>query len=142
VLQDGQVGIMTLLLANPIAARHGTGVQICCITHAWLHLWNQHSLAATSGAAGSRALIRRSDGILVSVATSPYPLMIYDMIKRGQWEKATRLCRFIKVCLSAEANTSSQAFLWRQWRVKSMHRPVLGDGDGGAVPLLGRDNPS
>jgi hypothetical protein len=64
-----------------------TEVQPACI----------HTLHTAWCAAGSKALIRRSDGILVSVATSPYPLMIYDMIKRGQWEKATRLCRFIKV---------------------------------------------
>ncbi len=46
---------------------------------------------------GSKALIRRSDGVLVTAATSPYPLMIYDMFKKAQWDKATRLCRFIKV---------------------------------------------
>ncbi|KAJ9526633.1 hypothetical protein QJQ45_017601 [Haematococcus lacustris] len=45
---------------------------------------------------GSKALIRRSDGVLVSVATSPYPLALYDLVKTGQWDKATRLCRFIK----------------------------------------------
>uniref|UniRef100_A0A7S2QU27 Intraflagellar transport protein 80 n=2 Tax=Chlamydomonas chlamydogama TaxID=225041 RepID=A0A7S2QU27_9CHLO len=45
---------------------------------------------------GSKCLVRRSDGALVTVATSPYPLMLYDMVKLGQWEKATRLCRFIK----------------------------------------------
>ncbi|GFH28239.1 WD_REPEATS_REGION domain-containing protein [Haematococcus lacustris] len=44
----------------------------------------------------SKALIRRSDGVLVSVATSPYPLALYDLVKTGQWDKATRLCRFIK----------------------------------------------
>ena len=46
---------------------------------------------------GSKCLIRRSDGALVTVATSPYPLMLYDLIATGQWDKATRLCRFIKV---------------------------------------------
>ena len=46
---------------------------------------------------GSKCLIRRSDGALVTVATSPYPLMLYDLTASGQWDKATRLCRFIKV---------------------------------------------
>ncbi len=46
--------------------------------------------------AGNRCLVRRSDGVLVSAATSPYPAVLYDMVARQQWEKATRLCRFIK----------------------------------------------
>ncbi len=41
--------------------------------------------------------MRRSDGVLLSNATSPYPLMLYDLAARGGWDKATRLCRFIKV---------------------------------------------
>lgn len=28
---------------------------------------------------------------------SPYPIMLFDMVKKGTWDKATRLCRFIKV---------------------------------------------
>jgi len=47
--------------------------------------------------AGAKVLVRRSDGVLVAVATSPYPEMLYDMIKQNMWDKATRLCRFIKV---------------------------------------------
>lgn len=46
--------------------------------------------------AGTRCLVRRSDGVLVSAATSPYPSLVYDMVRRQQWDKATRLCRFIK----------------------------------------------
>lgn len=45
---------------------------------------------------GSKCLVRRSDGALVTVATSPYPLMLFDLVNAQQWEKATRLCRFIK----------------------------------------------
>lgn len=44
----------------------------------------------------SKCLVRRSDGALVTVATSPYPLMLYELVASQQWEKATRLCRFIK----------------------------------------------
>lgn len=46
--------------------------------------------------AGSRCLIRRGDGVLVGAATSPYPAMVYDMVRKQQWDKAVRLCRFIK----------------------------------------------
>lgn len=65
--------------------------------------------------------MRRSDGALVTVATSPYPLMLYDLINSGEWDKATRLCRFIKdpsiwatlgaMAMNAkELNTSEVAF--------------------------------
>lgn len=46
--------------------------------------------------AGNRCLVRRSDGVLVSAATSPYPAVLYEMVRKQQWDKATRLCRFIK----------------------------------------------
>ena len=46
--------------------------------------------------AGTRCLVRRSDGVLVSAATSPYPPLVYDMVKKQHWDKATRLCRFVK----------------------------------------------
>ncbi|MEW5301900.1 MAG: hypothetical protein WDW36_004725 [Sanguina aurantia] len=70
---------------------------------------------------GSKALVRRSDGVLVTIATSPYPIMLYDMVKRAQWDKATRLCRFIKdptvwaslaamAMASKELNTAETAF--------------------------------
>ncbi|KAG2494842.1 hypothetical protein HYH03_007082 [Edaphochlamys debaryana] len=71
--------------------------------------------------AGNRCLVRRSDGVLVSAATSPYPAVLYDMVRRQQWDKATRLCRFIKdptmwatlaaIAMSArELNTAEVAF--------------------------------
>uniref|UniRef100_A0A7S3R5J7 Intraflagellar transport protein 80 n=1 Tax=Dunaliella tertiolecta TaxID=3047 RepID=A0A7S3R5J7_DUNTE len=70
---------------------------------------------------GAKVLIRRSDGVLVTVATSPYPTMLYDMLRQGQWEKATRLCRFIKdpsmwatlasmAMANKELNTAETAF--------------------------------
>lgn len=58
---------------------------------------------------GSKVLVRRSDGVLVTVATSPYPLMLYQLVKLGQWDKATRLCRFIKVRGAAAAGGSVRA---------------------------------
>ncbi|EFJ41230.1 intraflagellar transport protein IFT80 [Volvox carteri f. nagariensis] len=71
--------------------------------------------------AGNRCLVRRSDGVLVSAATSPYPAVLYDMVRRQQWEKATRLCRFIKdptmwatlaamAMAAKELNTAEAAF--------------------------------
>lgn len=70
---------------------------------------------------GSKVLIRRSDGVLVTVAASPYPNMLYDMVRLAQWDRATRLCRFIKdpsvwaalaaMAMSAkELNTAEVAF--------------------------------
>ena len=70
---------------------------------------------------GSKALVRRSDGALVTVSTSPYPLMLYELVTSGQWDKATRLCRFIKdpsiwaslaamAMASKELNTAETAF--------------------------------
>jgi len=44
----------------------------------------------------SKCLVRRGDGALVTVATSPYPLMLYALLGAGEWDKATRLCRFIR----------------------------------------------
>ncbi len=71
--------------------------------------------------AGNRCLVRRSDGVLVSAATSPYPAVLYEMVRKQQWDKATRLCRFIKdptmwatlaaMAMSAkELNTAEVAF--------------------------------
>lgn len=45
---------------------------------------------------GSKAMVRRSDGALVMVAVSPYPQVLYDLVRTQQWEKATRLCRVTK----------------------------------------------
>lgn len=98
-------------LSDPIAP-----VPLCCIQTVWYYpnevYVDKELLAKTRytkvdgdyGKAsqivlfsGSKALVRRSDGVLVTIATSPYPIMLYDMVKRAQWDKATRLCRFIKV---------------------------------------------
>lgn len=72
------------------SSSRGSLIWLVCVRAEWI-------LACVHPTTGSKALVRRSDGVLVSVATSPYPIMVYDMLKRGQWDKATRLCRFIKV---------------------------------------------
>mmetsp|Transcript_39397 Transcript_39397/g.47784 ORF Transcript_39397/g.47784 Transcript_39397/m.47784 type:complete len:763 (-) Transcript_39397:804-3092(-) len=70
---------------------------------------------------GSRVTIRRSDGALVTASVSQYPLLLYEHVSNHQWEKATRLCRYVKdrglwACLAAmaihntELNTAEAAF--------------------------------
>ena len=61
---------------------------------------------------GSKCLVRRSDGALVTATTSPYPLMLYDLVSAGQWDKATRLCRFIKVWGGREEGRGGEARCW------------------------------
>jgi intraflagellar transport protein 80 len=50
--------------------------------------------------------IRRRDGGAITVASSPYPTILLDFCEKGKWEKATKLCRFVKepllwACLAA-----------------------------------------
>ena len=55
-----------------------------------------------------RASVRRSDGAVVTYATSPYPAMLEGFCAKGEWEPALRLCRYVKqdtmwACLAAMA---------------------------------------
>lgn len=50
--------------------------------------------------------IRRRDGGVITVSNSPYPTILLDFCEKGKWEKATKLCRFVKepllwACLAA-----------------------------------------
>jgi len=54
----------------------------------------------------TQVTIRRRDGGVVTVANSPYPTILLDFCEKGKWEKATKLCRFVKehllwACLAA-----------------------------------------
>jgi intraflagellar transport protein 80 len=65
-------------------------------------------LPACVAFAGSHASIRRSDGAVVSVSTSPYPGKLSAFCAAGEWEAALRLCRYVKdaqlwACLAAMA---------------------------------------
>jgi intraflagellar transport protein 80 len=40
--------------------------------------------------------LRRKDGGMVSFSTSPYPKILLDFCENGKWEKAIKLCRFVK----------------------------------------------
>jgi len=49
---------------------------------------------------------RRKDGGLISIAISPYPSILFEFCEKQKWEKAIRLCRFVKehtlwACLAA-----------------------------------------
>lgn len=54
----------------------------------------------------TQVTIRRRDGGVITVASSPYPTILLDFCEKGKWEKATKLCRFVKepllwACLAA-----------------------------------------
>eukprot|EP00919_Chromeraceae_sp_WS-2016_P014029 GHVR01033118.1.p1 GENE.GHVR01033118.1~~GHVR01033118.1.p1 ORF type:complete len:150 (+),score=7.80 GHVR01033118.1:1105-1554(+) len=54
----------------------------------------------------SQVVIRRRDGGVVSIGNSPYPLLLFDFCNNSKWEKAMKLCRFVKepmlwACLAA-----------------------------------------
>jgi len=44
----------------------------------------------------TQVTIRRRDGGVMTVANSPYPTILLDFCEKGKWEKATKLCRFVK----------------------------------------------
>ena len=57
---------------------------------------------------GNICEVRRLDGALATLSTSPYPKVLYDLIENSDIEKAIRLCRFVKeptlwACLAAMA---------------------------------------
>jgi len=46
---------------------------------------------------GNRCGIRRGkDGAMLTFSCSPFPNLLFDNIKKGNWEAATRLCRVVK----------------------------------------------
>ena len=56
----------------------------------------------------SLVTVRRVDGRIATLSISPYPALLSESANRGQWEKAIRLCRFVKdptlwACLAAMA---------------------------------------
>lgn len=46
--------------------------------------------------AGSSLTVRRADGTIVAASISPYPAMLYEFTTTSDWDKAVRLCRFVK----------------------------------------------
>ena len=54
----------------------------------------------------SQVTVRRKDGAIVTLGNSPYPTLLFDFCEKGKWEKAMKLCRFVKepllwACLAA-----------------------------------------
>lgn len=57
---------------------------------------------------GNLCSVRRLDGALATLAVSPYPKVLYEHVDKADFEKAIRLCRFVKeqtlwACLAAMA---------------------------------------
>jgi len=55
---------------------------------------------------GNLAQVRRLDGAMATLSISPYPKILYELIDKADFEKAIRLCRFVKektlwACLAA-----------------------------------------
>jgi intraflagellar transport protein 80 len=44
----------------------------------------------------SNILVRRKDGSVVNLNISPYPILLFEFTEKGKWEKAIKLCRFVK----------------------------------------------
>jgi hypothetical protein len=49
--------------------------------------------ARVTGFFGGQALVTRADGAHVSAWVPPHPAMLHDLVRRGAWDKAVRLCR-------------------------------------------------
>jgi len=45
---------------------------------------------------GTLCSVRRLDGGLATLQVSPYPRVLYEHVEQGDFEKAIRLCRFVK----------------------------------------------
>jgi len=63
-------------------------------------------LAQMNSFTGSTVTIRRLDGALATHSISPYPKVLYEQVDKAEFEKAIRLCRFVKestlwACLAA-----------------------------------------
>lgn len=55
---------------------------------------------------GSQVILRRKDGGLVTLNVSAYPSILFDFCEKNKWEKAIKLCRFVReqslwACLAA-----------------------------------------
>jgi len=67
---------------------------------------------------GSFVTLRRKDGGLITLSISPYPTILIDFCERGKWEKAIKLCRFVK-----------DSTLWACLAAMSLHYTELGTAE-------------
>merc|ERR1719454_53113 len=63
-------------------------------------------LASITQFNGNLVNVRRLDGSLATLGISPYPKMLYEHVDKADFEKAIRMCRFVKehtlwACLAA-----------------------------------------
>lgn len=63
-------------------------------------------LAMMTSFNGNICTVRRLDGALATLSISPYPKILYEYVDKADFEKAIRLCRFVKestlwACLGA-----------------------------------------
>jgi intraflagellar transport protein 80 len=70
-------------------------------------------LASVESFTGNWVVLRRSDGARATIAVPPHPLLLYRHTAAGEWDKAIRLCRFVKDrplwgCLAAMALNGSE----------------------------------
>lgn len=45
---------------------------------------------------GANVTVRRADGTVLAASISPYPSLLYEFTASADWDKAVRLCRFVK----------------------------------------------
>lgn len=53
-------------------------------------------MAAISTFVGTGVTVRRADGTVLATTVSPYPGMLYEFTASADWDKAVRLCRYVK----------------------------------------------
>lgn len=53
-------------------------------------------MASISTFVGSSVTVRRADGTVLAATVSPYPSMLYEFTATADWDKAVRLCRYVK----------------------------------------------
>eukprot|EP00357_Protocruzia_adherens_P036295 CAMPEP_0115012696 /NCGR_PEP_ID=MMETSP0216-20121206/24908_1 /TAXON_ID=223996 /ORGANISM="Protocruzia adherens, Strain Boccale" /LENGTH=748 /DNA_ID=CAMNT_0002381837 /DNA_START=628 /DNA_END=2874 /DNA_ORIENTATION=+ len=68
--------------------------------------------------AGSYCQFRRIDGAQVTLAVSPYPCVLYEHADKTHWEKAIKLCRYVK-----------EPTLWACLAAMSLHCRELGTAE-------------
>jgi len=63
-------------------------------------------MATMTSFTGNLCQVRRLDGATATLSISPYPKILYELVDKADFEKAIRLCRFVKektlwACLAA-----------------------------------------
>lgn len=53
-------------------------------------------MSSISTFVGSSVTVRRADGTVLAATVSPYPSMLYEFTTSADWDKAVRLCRYVK----------------------------------------------